>query len=202
MKVPLTRAGMGLPSVEDSAAQFVMAEGGAADAVQRLLDMEAIKQLKAAYFRCLDTGNFAELAQLFTDDVQVHFSGGGYEWKLRGRREYLAALRGAFNRYAVGHHNGHTPEITILNAREAAGLWYLSDHMWVQTPPAADGNTAAGGAVYTHGTALYWDRYTKRDGRWRIAQTNYRRIYEVVEQLPAPPPFTVRYLADAAEAAD
>ncbi|NQZ99854.1 MAG: nuclear transport factor 2 family protein, partial [Myxococcales bacterium] len=29
------------------------------------------------------------------------------------------------------------------------------------------------------GTALYWDRYLKVDGRWTIKDTTYERIYEI-----------------------
>ena len=53
--------------------------------IQRLMDIEAIKQLKHAYFRCVDTANLEELATLFHDDVTVHFRGGNYEWKLQDR---------------------------------------------------------------------------------------------------------------------
>ena len=35
--------------------------------IQRLMDIEAIKQLKYAYFRCVDTCNLEELANLFHD---------------------------------------------------------------------------------------------------------------------------------------
>ena len=48
--------------------------------VQRLMDIEAIKQLKHAYFRCVDTCNVEELATLFHEDVTVNFKGGGYDW--------------------------------------------------------------------------------------------------------------------------
>jgi hypothetical protein len=44
--------------------------------IQRLMDMEAIRQLKYAYFRCVDTCNLEELATLFHEDVKVHFVGG------------------------------------------------------------------------------------------------------------------------------
>jgi len=47
--------------------------------IQRLMDIEAIKQLKHAYFRCIDTANLEELATLFHDDVEAHFIGGNYE---------------------------------------------------------------------------------------------------------------------------
>jgi hypothetical protein len=49
--------------------------------LQRLFDLEAIKQLKHAYFRCIDTANFDELATLFHPEISVHFVGGFYEWR-------------------------------------------------------------------------------------------------------------------------
>ena len=54
--------------------------------IQRLMDIEAIKQLKHAYFRCVDTANLEELGTLFHEDVTVHFKGGTYEWKCRAGR--------------------------------------------------------------------------------------------------------------------
>ena len=44
--------------------------------IQRLMDIEAIKQLKHAYFRCIDTANMEELATLFHAEVEVPFKGG------------------------------------------------------------------------------------------------------------------------------
>ncbi len=152
--------------------------------IQRLMDIEAIKQLKHAYFRCIDTANFAELATIFHEDVCVHFVGGAYEWKLQGREEYLASLKGAFTRESVGHHNGHHPEIQILSETEATGIWYLADSMWVLNFN-----------FFTTGTAIYWDRYLKVDGRWTIKDTSYERIYEINRPLEEKPPFSSRYLA-------
>ena len=129
------------------------------------MDIEAIKQLKHSYFRCLDTANFEELSTVFHEDVQVHFVGGSYEWKLEGRDEYLASIQNAFHRESIGHHNGHHPEIQILDENEATGIWYLSDNMWVFNFN-----------FFTTGTAIYWDRYVKRDGRWLIRETRYERI--------------------------
>jgi hypothetical protein len=151
--------------------------------VQQLMDIEAIKQLKHAYFRCIDTCNHEELATLFCEDVLVHFRGGTYEWKLRGRDEYVASIRKAFTRAAIGHHNGHQPEIQILSETEATGIWYLADHMWILR------------ANYlTSGTALYWDRYRKENGAWRIAETRYERLYESGKVLDEAPVFSAHYL--------
>ncbi len=162
---------------------------GLRSAVQRLLDIESIKQLKHAYFRCLDTANWDEMAGLFHPDVEVHFIGGSYEWTLSGRDEYLGAVQQAFHAGSVGHHNGHQPEIQILGDDEATGLWYLADHMWILEH-----------RFQTSGTALYWDRYRKYGGRWTIRETRYRRIYEVNQQLAENPPFSAHYLAARAKA--
>jgi hypothetical protein len=61
--------------------------------IQRLMDIEAIKQLKHAYFRCIDTCNVEEMAELFLEDATVHYIGGFYEWKFANRAELLKAVR-------------------------------------------------------------------------------------------------------------
>ena len=65
--------------------------------IQRLMDIEAIKQLKHAYFRCIDTANLEELGTLFHEDVSVSFIGGTYEWKTEGKKEYLDNIGVSFS---------------------------------------------------------------------------------------------------------
>ena len=153
--------------------------------IQRLMDIEAIKQLKHAYFRCIDTANFEELGQLLHESVLVDFVGGNYAWHLEGRQAYLDAVRGAFHRQAIGHHNGHSPEIQLLSGSEATGIWYLADQMWMLNYQH-----------YTAGTALYRDRYIKVDGRWLIAETRYQRLYEMHRQLDKNPVLSAHYLGE------
>ena len=66
---------------------------------------------------------------------------------------------------------------------EATGVWYLADNMWIMSSEA-----------FTTGTAIYWDRYVKEDGRWQIIDTKYERIYELNEHRPKEPPFAYHYL--------
>ena len=153
--------------------------------IQRLMDIEAIKQLKHAYFRCLDTANWAEMNDLFHEDVSVHFTGGTYEWKLQGRAEYLKSVSQSFHREAIGHHNGHHPEIQMLSESEATGIWYLTDNMWILNHK-----------FLTGGTAIYWDRYQKVGGRWQIKDTKYRRIYETNRLLDENPTTSAHYLGE------
>lgn len=152
--------------------------------VRILKDIEAIKRVKHAYFRCIDTANVEELKSIFHKDVVVHFIGGTYEWTLRGREEYLEAIAANFNKEVVAQHNGHHPEIDVLSASEATATWYLHDNfyrLWDQH--------------FVTGTALYRDRYVKEDNRWQILESRYERVYEIDNVMPEPPPLTAHYLA-------
>ncbi len=151
--------------------------------IQRLLDMEAIRQLKYAYFRCVDTANLEELTTLLHDDLTVNYVGGTYEWSFQGKEDFMANIGMAFSNQAVGQHNAHHPEIQMLSDSEATALWYLADTMWILNHKAK-----------THGTALYRDRYLKVDGRWLIKDTRYERIYEINEQLETAPALSSHYL--------
>lgn len=151
--------------------------------IQRLMDIEAIKQLKHAYFRCIDTANLEELATLFHDDVEVNFKGGTYEWVMSGKEEYLNNIGISFSKQSIGQHHGHHPEIQMLSETEATGIWYLEDNMWILNHNA-----------YTHGTVLYWDRYVKEDGKWLIRETSYERLYEMNEVLEESPKPSSHYL--------
>ena len=182
-KQPLTKAEMGITD----GLPLTVGDGGVEDlrrGLQQLMDIEAIRQLKHAYFRCIATANFDELATLFHDDVLVHFVGGTYEWKLQGKEEYLKSIKASFTNQAVGHHNGHHPEIQMVSETEATGIWYLADNMWVMNFN-----------FFTTGTAIYWDRYLKIDGRWVIKDTRYRRIYEINKALDENPALSTHHLA-------
>ena len=151
--------------------------------IQRLMDIEAIKQLKHAYFRCVDTANLEELADLIHEEVSVSFVGGTYEWKLQGKQDYLDNIGVSFSTQSIGQHNGHHPEIQMLSETEATGLWYLADNMWILAHKAK-----------TFGTSLYWDRYEKVDGKWLIKDTSYERLYEMNEKLEELPNISSHYL--------
>ena len=152
--------------------------------IRILKDIEAVKRVKHAYFRCIDTANIEELKTLFHKDVVVHFIGGTYVWELHGRDEYVEAIAANFNANVIAQHNGHQPEIDILSETEATGTWYLHDNFYNFND-----------MLYTYGTALYRDRYVKEDGRWQVIESRYERIYEIVEPMTERPPVTVQYIA-------
>jgi hypothetical protein len=130
-----------------------------------LVEIEAIRQLKYAYFRLLDLKRFAELGQLLTDDATTAYQSG--ELRQAGRQAIVAFLEESLGDPGIiTMHNGHHPEIVVTDDT-ATGRWYLEDRVIV---PAHD--------FALHGTALYEDRYAKVGGAWKISHTGYERIYE------------------------
>jgi hypothetical protein len=100
-------------------------------------DVEAIKQLKARYFRLLDTKDWAGFRQLFTSDVHVDVSADG-AGVFDGIESFMAMLEPTLRDVVTVHH-GHMPEIAVLSATEATGIWAMEDHLrWPAGGPIAE----------------------------------------------------------------
>lgn len=136
-----------------------------------LLAIEQIKQLKARYFRSIDTCNVELLKTVLTDDVSIRFDSPTYQFELKGADAALDFYRNAFTHRKFGMHNGHTPEISV-EGEHASGLWYLND-IFINL----DDNTLL------NGSAIYEDHYIKVEGQWRIQRTGYKRLLEMIEPL-------------------
>lgn len=147
----------------------------AAQRQQRLEDIEAIKQLKYAYVRALDTCDMVALERLFTEDAKVDYRGGSYRLEAEGRPAIIAALGEAFHAEFVAAHTVHMPVIEIAGDT-ATGLWTLRDYAM----NLADGNHV------TEGTAHYRDLYVRGAGGWQIAASAYDRVYERVYREEQP----------------
>ena len=88
-------------------------------------DIEAIRRLKARYFRTMDTKDWDGMRQVFTDDVVMDTtaSGGGL---IAGADEFMGFLREALGE-TVTVHQGHMPEIELTSETTATGIWALND---------------------------------------------------------------------------
>ena len=125
-------------------------------------DREAIRQLKARYFRTIDTKDWSGLRRVFADDVVMDTtsSGGGV---ITGADQFLAFLRGAIGEVTTVHH-GHTPEIELTSPTTATGIWAMEDMLrW------PDGSEM-------HGYGHYHETYEKLDGDWRITTSTLTRL--------------------------
>jgi uncharacterized protein (TIGR02246 family) len=125
-------------------------------------DIEAIRQLKARYFRTIDTKDWAGLRDVFTDDVVVDSVESGGE-VVTGVDEFLAFLPQALDGVVSVHH-GHMPEIEVTSATTATGIWAMEDMLrWPN-------------GMELHGYGHYHETYRKTDAGWRIATTKLTRL--------------------------
>lgn len=138
-----------------------------------LVAIEQIKQLKARYFRAIDTCNLELLSSVLATDVKISFDSPTYQFELNGIEEAIEFYRSHFTNRRFGMHNGHTPEI-VVNGDQATGLWYLND-LFINLDEQ----------TMLNGSALYEDHYIKLQGEWRIINTGYKRLLEMIGPLDA-----------------
>jgi hypothetical protein len=128
-------------------------------------DVEAIKQLKARYFRLMDTKDWTGFREVFTEDVVVDVSADGAGVH-EGVDVFLAMLVPILTDVITVHH-GHTPEITITSETTATGTWAMEDVL--RFPPG-------GPIADLHGWGHYHDTSRQGDDGWRIASTRLTRL--------------------------
>ena len=125
-------------------------------------DVEAIKQLKARYFRTLDTKDWAAMRQVFTDDVVIDTSEAGGD-VVRGADEFVSYLQAVLGE-SVTVHQGHMPEIELTSGSTATGIWALHDIViW----PGSR----------LEGFGHYHETYEKTADGWRIASLRLTRLH-------------------------
>jgi len=88
-------------------------------------DIEDIKQLKARYFRTLDTKDWEGYREVFTDDVVIDTTASGGE-RINGADAFVEYLGRALAGTTTVH-QGHMPEITLTSDTTATGIWALHD---------------------------------------------------------------------------
>ena len=140
--------------------------------MQELYDIEKIKQLKARYFRSLDTNDWGLFGETLSDNCSASYSDG--RLVLEGRDAIVAFM----TKYMSGPtllsmHHGHTPEIDLLDDDHAKGIWYLQDLVMDLKRK-----------TQLVGSAIYADEYVRENGEWKISKTGYSRVFECVEPIP------------------
>jgi ketosteroid isomerase-like protein len=128
-----------------------------------LEDVEAIRRLKARYFRTMDTKDWEAMRQVFTDDVVIDTSEAGGSI-VRGADEFMTFLQEAVGG-AVTVHQGHMPEIDIISETTATGTWALNDIVIWPNGVRLDG--------YGH----YQEDYEKGADGWRIKFSKLTRLH-------------------------
>ena len=134
--------------------QSSLARDKTMDPVERLLAIEDIKRLKAAYCRYLDTKDWGGFASCFTPDGV--FDHGGGRGAVQGPAEITDFVSQAVNDVQLVHH-ALMPEIEVTSPTTATATWALDDMLlW------PDGRRSL------HAYGHYHETYEKVEGGWKI----------------------------------
>ena len=147
------------------------------DEVARLAAIEEIKQVKAKYFRGVDTGDGDLVRSILAEDCVLDYVGGCTDpvsgidylpWSntvVRGREAWPAGQRPATGMVSV--HQGHTAEIEVTSDTTARATWSMTDRWFL--PPGGDYSTMTG---YGH----YHETYEKAGGAWKLKTARLTRL--------------------------
>ena len=136
---------------------------------EQLLAIEEIKQLKARYFRCMDTKDWAGFEAVFAPDATVDYrppGGNAADWCASGRAKIVAFVRGIVEP-AITVHHGHMPEVEVISATAARATFAMEDRIW--WPEGSHPKTL-------HGWGHYHETYDKIDGKWLIKTLRLTRL--------------------------
>jgi hypothetical protein len=157
------------------------------DTLAKLMAIEEIKQLKARYFRLMDTRDFDAMTEVFCREAEfdateaLGFMPVGGTWQgergayLRGREEIMSFIRASFENSTSVHH-GHCHEVTIDSETEAHGVIAMEDYI-----RGLDRTTKR-----LHAAGHYHERYRFEDGAWRIAHARLTRLFNDGFFMPGP----------------
>ena len=145
---------------------------------ERLAAIEEIRQLKAKYWRGVDSGEAALVRSILAEDCVLDYMGcctdpvSGTDYMpmmnvvMKGRDSWQTDnLQGP---RIVTVHQGHQSEIELTGEITAEGLWYFTDRFFM--PPGASFSRLVG---YGH----YHDTYEKSSGKWLLKTTRITRIW-------------------------
>lgn len=138
--------------------------------LRALEDINAIKELKARYWRAVDFKRPDEVEACFLPDAVIDYEGlPRYET----RDDFLAIVRLGVARPAVFDvHHGLNPVIELTGADSARGVWDCLYH-----------GIDAADRLITIQNGAYEDEYARREGRWFIKSTRMRRAAFLLQSV-------------------
>lgn len=131
--------------------------------IQRLNDIEDIKQLKARYFECADGQKWDAWAdEVLTEDFYFDSDAG----PIQGRDQVIEMVSSALVG-ATTVHQGHMPRIEI-EGDTASGTWAMADYVTIPRPDDS--------AYVIRGYGYYHETYRRTPDGWRISSSRMERI--------------------------
>jgi hypothetical protein len=145
--------------------------------VERLAAIEAIRRVKARYFRGVDTGDGELVRSILAEDCVLDYTGcfvdpaSGRDYfpamsvVLRGRESWSS--RGLSALGIVSAHEGHGGEIEVTGEDSARAIWSMTDRLFM---PAGSSFSRLTGHGHYHET------YVRAADGWKIATLRLTRI--------------------------
>jgi hypothetical protein len=144
------------------------------DKLDQLLAAEAIRNLKARYFRLVDGKDWSGLASVFSEDVILDLRNQvvpgiapAKEETAIGRETVVWLISKVVGRYRTVHH-GHMPEIGISSASTANGIWAMDDTIRDQQD-----------RLVLRGSGYYHETYSRVAEDWTISSMRLERLWVV-----------------------
>ena len=145
---------------------------------ERLVAIEAIRELKAKYWRGVDSGDGALVRSILAEDCVLDCSGcctdpaSGVDHMpqmniiMRGREAWQTG--NLEHPRLITVHQGHQHEIEVMSETNARGVWAFTDRFFM--PPRSPFSRMTG---YGH----YHDTYEKVGGTWLLKTMRFTRIW-------------------------
>lgn len=129
--------------------------------IQRLEDIDAIRQLKARYLHACDRKQIDAVRDCFADgEVMIDYGAIG---SFNNREDFLAVYQEkACRPNIIDMHHSHNGQIQWQSAEAATGTWDLYFYQI---------DTDTGTLIQLGG--FYEDRYIKQDDAWKLVETRF-----------------------------
>ena len=149
---------------------------------ERLAAIEAIKQIKARYWRGVDLCDGELVRSVLAEDCELDCHGcctdpqtgvdhlPAMNVTLRGRDQWVSDGMARFGIVSV--HQGHQADIEITGPETAKGIWAFTDRMFFPT---------GGDISRLTGYGFYHETYIRVAGAWQIKTMRFTRIRVEVE---------------------
>ena len=134
-------------------------------------DLEQIRQLKARYFRLMDTKQWDAMNSLFTEDVVATYEGPPRLTKdddpkvfsCSGRATLVGGIKGLLEQ-GQSIHQGFMPELELTSDTTATGVWAMFDY--IRLPNGS-----------FKGWGHYHEHYVKEADGWKIKSIHLTRLH-------------------------
>lgn len=138
--------------------------------VEKLIIIEEIKQLKARYFRLMDTKNWLQWRELFSNEIRLDVdvtapdeNGNVIKNSTISGADNVVSEISALLKNMKTVHQGHMFEIEKISDQEVTGVWTMEDIV-----------ESSSGKL--HGYGHYHEKYIKEGDKWLISYLHLTRL--------------------------